>query len=89
MDPERVFIQLERIGASLNWSKKKVQAMRGEFINHRSWCEDHDVWTMGRTAVLIASEYVQDKKNLKVSSQGRGPRHRICLEGCSRALTDS
>jgi len=62
MDPERVFIQLERIGASLNWSKKKVQAMRGEFINYRSWCEDHDVWTMGRTAVLIASEYVQDKK---------------------------
>jgi len=30
MDPERVFIQLERIGGSLNWSKKKVRAMRGE-----------------------------------------------------------
>jgi len=38
MDPERVFIQLERIGASPTWSKKKVRAMRGEFINYRSWC---------------------------------------------------
>jgi len=36
MDPERVFIQLERIGASLNWLKKKVRAMRGEFFNYRS-----------------------------------------------------
>jgi len=86
MDPERVFVQLERIGASLNWSKKKAKAMRGEFINYRSWCEDHDMWTMGRTdCVRIRSR----QKNLKVCSQGWGPRQHICLEGCSRAPTDS
>jgi len=89
MDPERVFIQLERIGASLNWSKKKVRAMQGEFINYASWFEDRDLWTTGRISVLIASEYLQDQICRKVYSQGRGPRQRICLEGCSRALTDS
>ena len=35
--------------------------MRGEFINYRSWCHDRDVWTTGRTSVLIASEYLQDR----------------------------
>jgi len=67
MDPERVFIQLERIGASLNWSKKTPRAMRGEFINYASWFEDHDLWTTGRTSVLIASEYPQDRHDISFS----------------------
>jgi len=67
MDPERVFIQLECIGNSPTWSKKKVRAMRSEFINYRSWCEDCDVWMTGRTSVLIASEYLQDWHDTSVA----------------------
>jgi len=39
------------------WSNKTVRAIRGEFINYRSSCEDRDLWTTGGSSVLIASEY--------------------------------